>query len=78
MLALVLSGSSTRAIGNAVWNESPTAQSLVKMIVSNKYRFPTIDCDDGMREEMKRLEQAARDEVSQCRFSRGFLLLAIV
>jgi len=62
MLALVLGGAATSTIGSAVWNESPTIQSLIKMLVSNRYRFPTVDCDDSTREEMKRSEQAARDQ----------------
>lgn len=63
MIALIMSGSSTNAIGTVVWNENPTAQSLIKMIVTKRYRFPTIDCNDIMRDEMKRAEQASRDQV---------------
>lgn len=64
-MALVLSGASTAKIGAVVWVEHPTLRALVKMIVSNRYRFPTVDCDDTMREEIKKAEQAARDMVSR-------------
>jgi len=63
MLTLVLSGSSSASIGAAVWKENPTVQSLIKMIVSNRYRYPTVDCDEATRDEMKKSEQAARDTV---------------
>lgn len=63
VLALVLCGRSPDSIGAVVWEENPTLRSLVKMIVSNRYRFPTVDCDDRTREEMKKAEQAARDQV---------------
>lgn len=64
MLALVMCGSSTDAIGSVAWTEHPTLQALMKMITSNRFRFPTVDCDESGREKMKELEQAARDKVS--------------
>ncbi len=64
MLALVMSAASPDLIGIVVWKEHPTLRALMKMITSNRYRFPTVDSDESMREEMKKCEQAARDEVS--------------
>lgn len=69
MLVLIMSSKSTSHIGRVMWDENPTLAALVKMIVSNRYRFPTVDCDEVAREAMKRAEQAARDVVSlQFRF----------
>ena len=50
-------------IATVVWKESPTLRALVKMVTSVRYRFPTVDCDDTDRDEMKKAEQVARDEV---------------
>jgi hypothetical protein len=63
MLVLVLASKSPSKIGEYVWSEIPTVRSLVKMIVSNRYRFPTVDCDDSARERMKEGEQKSRDKV---------------
>lgn len=64
MLALIMSAASPDLIGIVVWKEHPTLRALMKMITSERYRFPTVDSDESMREEMKKCEQAARDEVS--------------
>jgi hypothetical protein len=64
MLALVMSAASPDLIGIVIWKEHPTLRALMKMITSERYRFPTVDSDESMREEMKKCEQAARDEVS--------------
>jgi hypothetical protein len=64
MLALVMSAVSPDLIGIVVWKEHPTLRALTKMVTSARYRFPTVDSDERMRDEMKKCEQAARDEVS--------------
>ena len=33
------------------------------MVTSDRYRFPTVDCDDFARDAMKKTEQSMRDEV---------------
>jgi hypothetical protein len=63
MLVLIMSCKSPRAVGSVVWNENATVCALIKMIVSNRYRFPTVDCDETARESAKRGEQTARDTV---------------
>lgn len=63
-LALIMCGSSPKEIGSAAWNEHPTLRVLIKMVTSDKYRFPTVDCDEVARDEMKKTEQAMRDEVN--------------
>lgn len=63
-LALILCGSSPEHIGTVAWEEHPTLRALIKMVTSDRYRFPTVDCDDSARDEMKKTEQAMRDEVS--------------
>lgn len=69
MLALVMCGASTSAVGATVWKEHPTIRSLIKMITSDRYRFPTVDCDESGRNETKRAEQTARDKVSDQDFT---------
>jgi hypothetical protein len=66
MLVLIVCSKSPYSVGTVVWNENPTVCALIKMIVSNRYRFPTVDCDDTTRDNMKRGEQAARDKVCMC------------
>jgi hypothetical protein len=63
-LALVMCGASPEHIGAAGWEEHPTLRALIKMVTSDRYRFPTVDCDDIARDEMKKTEQTMRDEVS--------------
>ena len=62
-MALVMCGSSPGAVGTVAWNEHPTLRTLLKMVTSDRYRFPTVDCDESARDEMKKTEQAMRDEV---------------
>lgn len=63
MLALVMSGFAPESLGAMMWQEHPTLQALIKMVTSNRYRFPTVDCDECARVEMKAAEQSARDKV---------------
>jgi hypothetical protein len=69
-LALILCGSSPEHIGTVAWEEHPTLRALIKMVTSDRYRFPTVDCDDFARDEMKKTEQSMRDEVSDVSLSR--------
>lgn len=50
-------------IGLVLWNEHPTVRSLLKMVASQRYRFPTVDCDDITRAKTKEDDKAARDSV---------------
>jgi len=61
-LALIVCGASPETIGRLAWNEHPTLNTLMKMVTSDRYRFPTVDCDDNGREAMKKSEQSMRDE----------------
>jgi hypothetical protein len=63
MIALVMCANSPAKIGAVVWQDHPTLRALMKMVTSNRFKFPTIDCDESERNEMKRLDYAARDEV---------------
>jgi hypothetical protein len=63
MLALVMSGFAPESVGTVMWNEHPTLRALIKMVTSNRYRFPTVDCDENARVEMKTSEQSTRDKV---------------
>lgn len=61
-MSLVLCGASSK-IADTMWKEHPTLRSILKMVTSSRYRFPTVDCDDAGRDEVKLAEQKARDEV---------------
>ncbi|KAL7566998.1 hypothetical protein ACA910_019925 [Epithemia clementina (nom. ined.)] len=61
MLGLVMCGAAPQEIGDVVWREHPTLRSLMKMITAGRYRFPTVDCDELAKEEMKRLEHDCRE-----------------
>eukprot|EP00934_Nitzschia_sp_Nitz4_P006870 Nitzschia sp. Nitz4//scaffold142_size57810//11162//17644//NITZ4_006492-RA/size57810-augustus-gene-0.32-mRNA-1//-1//CDS//3329536379//6860//frame0 len=61
-LALVMCGSSPDKVGATAWESNPTLKSLIKMVTSDRYRFPTVDCDDSQRDNMKKTEQGMRDE----------------
>ncbi len=61
-LALIMCGASPKVIGTVALEKFPTLRALIKMITSDRYRFPTVDCDDKGREEQKKIEQAMRDE----------------
>ena len=62
-LALIMCGASPERIGNEMWTNHPTVQALIKMVTSGRYRFPTVDCDEEQRNEMKATEISIRDEV---------------
>mgnify|MGYP005842757877 CR=1 FL=1 len=64
ILALVMCGVAPIEIGSTVWEEHPTLRAMIKMVTSVRYRFPTVDCDDMERSEMKKDEQNMREEVS--------------
>ena len=66
ILALVMCGVAPQQIGATVWEEHPTLRALIKMVVSSRYRFPTVDCGELDRSEMKKQEQHMRDEVGTC------------
>lgn len=61
-LGLVLCGASTDDIGAHAWAEHPTLAALIKMMTSDRFRFPTVDCDESARDHMKKTEQSMRDE----------------
>lgn len=63
MLALAMCGHSPSKLGAVMWEEHPTLRALITMVTSNRFRFPTVDCDEDARAEVKRLEQAARESV---------------
>lgn len=61
-VALAICGLSS-SVGSDMWKQHPTLRSLIKMTTSQKYRFPTADCDDTKKEliraedgKMKELE----------------------
>ena len=57
-------GSSPKEIGSVAWEKHPTLRVLIKMVTSDRFKFPTVDCDEVGRDEMKKTEQTMRDEVS--------------
>lgn len=59
-------GVAPQQIGATVWEEHPTLRAMIKMVISARYRFPTVDCDEADRAEMKKSEQLMRDEVRPC------------
>lgn len=61
-LALIMCGASPDVVGAVALEKFPTLKALIKMITSDRYRFPTVDCDDEAREEQKKLEQGMRDD----------------
>lgn len=63
MIALVLCSNSPQKIGTLVWREHPTLQAIIKMVTSKRFRFPTVDCDEVEKMNMKKLDYAAREEV---------------
>lgn len=63
MIALVFCANSPENIGSLVWREHPTLQAIIKMVTSQRFRFPTVDCDDVEKMNMKKLDYAAREEV---------------
>jgi integrator complex subunit 1 len=61
-LALIMCGASPDVVGAVALEKFPTLKALIKMITSDRYRFPTVDCDDEAREEQKKFEQGMRDD----------------
>lgn len=61
-LALIMCGASPDTIGSVALEKFPTLKALIKMITSDRYRFPTVDSDEAAREEQKKTEQMMRDE----------------
>ena len=59
-----MGGLAPNSIGEYLWKEHPTIRSIVKMITSGRYRFPTVDCDEIERERIKREENDLRSKVS--------------
>jgi sporulation-control protein spo0M len=66
MIALVFCAHNPKKVGTLVWREHPTLQAIIKMITSQRFRFPTVDCDESAKDQMKQLDYNARAEVSQC------------
>jgi len=52
------------AIGKFCFNHYPTLRALIKMVTSDRYIFPTVDCTDEECEKMNREEQMLQEEVS--------------
>lgn len=63
MIALVFCANSPDNIGLLVWRELPTIQAIIKMVTSQRFRFPTVDCNDVEKINMKKLDYTAREEV---------------
>lgn len=61
-LALILCGKAPKEIGSVAWKDHPTLRALMKMVTSDRFRFPTVDCDELAREDMLKSEQAMRGE----------------
>ena len=59
-IALAMCGLSS-SVGSEMWGQHPTLRSLIKMTTSQKYRFPTADCDvaqkDLIREEDRKMKE---------------------
>lgn len=62
-ISLIICGASPKAVGAVMWDEHPTLRALMKMSVSKKFRFPTVDCDEESREAMKASEYKIREKV---------------
>jgi len=60
-IALVLIGLSPNDVGAALWNQHPTLRALIKMTTSQKYRFPTAECDEAERDKVKQMESRTRE-----------------
>ncbi|KAL3939586.1 MAG: hypothetical protein SGBAC_005714 [Bacillariaceae sp.] len=59
-LALILCGKAPNEIGSVAWIDHPTLRALMKMVTSDRFRFPTVDCDVLAREDMLKSEQCMR------------------
>lgn len=61
-LALAICGTDNTGAGATLWEESSTLRAIIKMSTSGRYRFPTVDCDDDLRDVMKQGEADMRDQ----------------
>lgn len=71
VIALALCGLSS-TVGKTMWNDHPTIRGLIKMTTSQKYRFPTADCDEAAREKIRMEDGKAKEreaEVSEKLFT---------
>lgn len=59
-LALVVIGASPAGLGVTLCEQIPTLRELTKMVTSGRYRFPTVDCNEAKRDEMKKGESDMR------------------
>ena len=75
MISLVFCANSPENIGMLVWREHPTLQAIIKMVTSQRFRFPTVDCNDATKIDMKKLDYVARVEVRY--FSRESFVLFV-
>ncbi len=64
IIALILCGKSPQKLGAEMWKASPTIKALIKMVTSGKFRFPTADCNEMEREEMRLAEHNIKQWVS--------------
>jgi integrator complex subunit 1 len=48
-------------VGKTMWTENPTLRALIKMSTSQKFRFPTADCDSFARESVRVEDANARE-----------------
>lgn len=62
-LALIFCVASPCKIGKTMWEENPTIRALLKMVTSQHFQFPTIDCSADQRQLMKANEKDAREQV---------------
>ena len=60
-IILVFSGIFPEDVGASFWSQLPTLKSLIRMSTSQKYRFPTADCDESERRIVKESEARTRE-----------------
>ena len=75
-ISLVLSGKAPREIGAEMWMEHPTLRALMKMTVSRKFLFPTVDCDNESRAKMKMDDIDMADQVRSVALSPRIKILS--
>lgn len=64
---------SPEKVGAEMWGKCPTIRSLIKMVTSGKFKFPTADCDVLERDRVQSEEDKLKDHVSlYCTFFIGF------
>eukprot|EP00571_Detonula_confervacea_P003451 CAMPEP_0172329500 /NCGR_PEP_ID=MMETSP1058-20130122/60916_1 /TAXON_ID=83371 /ORGANISM="Detonula confervacea, Strain CCMP 353" /LENGTH=2101 /DNA_ID=CAMNT_0013046679 /DNA_START=37 /DNA_END=6342 /DNA_ORIENTATION=- len=61
-IALILSGVLPEKVGFTMWEEMPTLRALIRMTTSQKYRFPTADCNKTEKERVRHAEERVRQE----------------